>query len=48
METSLTLLIIGENIDKSFIEKLYNKKTLKENTIKNKDYEYIEVINSLN
>lgn len=48
METSLTLLIIGEKIDKSFIEKLYNKKKLKENKIKNKDYEYIEVINSLN
>ena len=48
METSLTLLVIGEKIDKSFIEKLYNKKKLKENKIKNKNYEYIEVINSLN
>ena len=48
METSLTLLVIGEKIDKSFIEKLYNKKNLKENKIKNKNYEYIEVINSLN
>ena len=46
--TRLTILIVGENIDRAFIEKLYNKKKLKENKIKNKDYEYIEVINSLN
>jgi uncharacterized protein (DUF697 family) len=43
----LTLLIIGENIDKSFIEKLYKKKKFKEKKINKPNYKYIEVINSI-
>ena len=46
--TRLTILIVGENIDRPFIEKLYNKNKIKEKIINNPKYKYIEVVNPIN